>query len=78
MPIYEYQCPECNCKFELLRPINRATEDASCPQCHHTARRAFSRFASFSKTNDGGTTPIASTSSSCTSCSASSCSGCNI
>ncbi|MBC8274936.1 MAG: zinc ribbon domain-containing protein [Chloroflexi bacterium] len=78
MPIYEYLCSECNCKFELLRSISKVNEETSCPQCQHTAKRVFSRFASFSKGSDGESTPIAGTASSCSSCTASSCSSCSI
>jgi len=78
MPIYEYLCHECNCKFELLRSINKANEEASCPKCQHVANRALSRFASFSKGSSGESIPIAGTAGSCTGCTASSCSSCNI
>lgn len=78
MPVYEYFCPECNCKFELLRSMNKANEDASCPQCQHATRRIFSRFASFSKGSEGESTPIAGTSSLCASCTAASCDSCYI
>ncbi|MBM3142710.1 MAG: zinc ribbon domain-containing protein [Chloroflexi bacterium] len=78
MPIYEYMCPECNCKFELLRSISKANEDASCPRCQHPAKRVLSRFASFSKGSDGESTPIAGTAGSCAGCTSSSCSSCNI
>ena len=78
MPIYEYVCPECACKFEMLRSVNKANEDASCPKCQHTAKRVFSRFASFSKGNSGESTPIAGTGGSCSGCTSSSCSSCNV
>ncbi|TET41986.1 MAG: zinc ribbon domain-containing protein [Dehalococcoidia bacterium] len=42
MPIYEYLCPECNHRFELLRRINQASEDASCPHCNGRAKRIIS------------------------------------
>jgi len=44
MPIYEYLCPECNFKFELLRQQSQATESVSCPRCHNGAKRIFSAF----------------------------------
>ena len=78
MPIYEYLCPECTCKFELLRSVNKANENASCPKCKHTAKRVFSRFASFSRGNGGESTPIAGTGGSCSGCTSSSCSSCNV
>ena len=78
MPIYEYLCPECACKFELLRSVNKSNEDASCPKCRHAAKRLFSRFASFSRGDGGESAPIAGTGGSCSGCSSSSCSSCNV
>ena len=63
MPIYEYVCSECSLKFELLRPLSRANEEAPCPRCHNGAERVFSRFASSSKTDSGLTTPLAGSNS---------------
>ena len=77
MPIYEYCCAKCNHKFELLRSFDRAKEDASCPRCRQPAKKILSRFASFSKGDNGESVPIAGTSSSCGSCSATSCSSCH-
>lgn len=45
MPLYEYICPTCDARFELLRPMSRAEEDAICPEGHAGARRAISAFA---------------------------------
>ncbi|MDH4269499.1 MAG: FmdB family zinc ribbon protein [Dehalococcoidia bacterium] len=77
MPIYEYCCPECSFKFELLRHQSQADESASCPRCRHKAKRIFSSFASFSKSGEGPSTPIGGASS-CSSCSATSCSSCQM
>ena len=77
MPIYEYCCSKCNNKFELLRTLSQSDEDTSCPQCQNVARRIFSRFASFSKDNNGASVPVAGTGSSCSGCSANSCSNCH-
>ncbi len=45
MPLYEYYCRRCAEKFELLRPMNRADEPATCPKGHATAPRMLSVFA---------------------------------
>ncbi len=45
MPIYEYLCPDCKHKFELVRPFSQATEAVRCPQCHSEAKRLLSTFA---------------------------------
>jgi putative FmdB family regulatory protein len=33
MPVYEYKCPRCGVKFEILRGISSAYEDVKCPKC---------------------------------------------
>ncbi|HEY4711556.1 MAG TPA: zinc ribbon domain-containing protein [Dehalococcoidia bacterium] len=80
MPIYEYFCPDCNFKFELLRPQIQTNENASCPRCHNNgAKRIFSSFASPRQTrsSEGASTPIGG-GSSCSSCSATSCATCQM
>lgn len=76
MPIYEYFCPVCEEKFELLRSLSCAEQDASCPRCRGKARRAISSFASFSKSSDGGSIPMTGSGSSCGGCAATSCATC--
>jgi putative FmdB family regulatory protein len=75
MPIYEYFCPNCKLKFELLRPLSQSNETASCPHCHNGTERIFSSFASFSKSSEGVSTPIGGDSP-CSTCSAISCAAC--
>ena len=74
MPIYEYVCPSCEVKFELLRPISKATEAASCPQCQEVSERVVSTFACFTTDESGMSSAMGG--SSCASCGASSCSTC--
>ncbi len=76
MPIYEYVCPGCKTKFELLRPLNKASEGASCPRCHQSAERILSTFACFSTDESGLSSPVGG--SSCGGCSATSCNTCNM
>ncbi|MBA7492366.1 hypothetical protein ES702_02916 [subsurface metagenome] len=75
MPIYEYFCPHCNFKFELLRPLSQSNEVASCPHCHNGAKRVFSSFNSPSGNTEGTSAPIGE-SSPCATCSALSCDTC--
>lgn len=75
MPIYEYLCPECGNKFELMRPISKSSEPADCPKCKHKAERTVSKFVS----RNGGADAMSSSdggSSGCSSCSGGSCSTC--
>ncbi len=76
MPIYEYVCPECNTKFELLRSFSQADEAAECPNCEKNASRTVSACAAFSKDDSGLVTSVAGAGSSCGGCSAGSCGTC--
>ncbi len=76
MPIYEYVCSNCELKFELLRPLSQATEGASCPRCHSSAKRVLSTFACFSTDESGMPAPVGG--NSCASCGATSCDTCGM
>jgi putative FmdB family regulatory protein len=58
MPLYEYYCPKCTSKFELLRPMSRADEGATCPRGHNGGTRTLSVFAAVSKGAGGASQPI--------------------
>jgi len=45
MPIYEYECPDCNDKFEQFRPIYACDAEVPCPKCAAPAPRVVSRLA---------------------------------
>ncbi len=75
MPLYEYYCPQCETRFELLRPMGRSDDPATCPSGHQGAERVMSVFSSVSKGADGQTAPIGG-GSSCDTCTSSSCSTC--
>ena len=45
MPLYEYHCPSCRETFELLRPMRRSLEPATCPSGHAKAGRVLSLVA---------------------------------
>jgi putative FmdB family regulatory protein len=34
MPIYLFECRNCNHRFELLRPLNTKDDEVECPECH--------------------------------------------
>ncbi len=53
MPIYEYSCSDCHLRFELVRPVSQAGEDAKCPRCQASAKRVFSTFNAVSKDDHG-------------------------
>jgi putative FmdB family regulatory protein len=40
MPIYQYVCPSCKCKFEVRQGFNDESK-VSCPRCNTGARRIF-------------------------------------
>jgi len=46
MPLYEYICDQCGCKFELLRSFTQMDDAAICPCCEQPrVRRLLSTFA---------------------------------
>ncbi|MGE5681335.1 MAG: FmdB family zinc ribbon protein [Bacillota bacterium] len=34
MPIFEYQCKDCNTRFEILHKSSSNTSEVVCPQCN--------------------------------------------
>ena len=53
MPLYEYFCPPCGTRFEMLRPISDIDQPAVCPDGHTTDDRVLSLFAPFAKSTQG-------------------------
>jgi putative FmdB family regulatory protein len=76
MPIYEYNCSDCELTFELMRPLSEAEEDALCPRCQSRARRIMSACVALSRDSGGQTSRVSGTGSSCVSCGAGSCAAC--
>ncbi len=75
MPLYEYYCEKCDSKFELLRPMSKMDDAASCPKCATASKRMLSRFSAFSKGMGGLSKSLVS--DSCSSCSSTSCDSCH-
>ncbi len=42
MPIYEYECEKCACRFELKRSFSDGAGSPCCPRCRDKVRRLFS------------------------------------
>ncbi|HLF08853.1 MAG TPA: zinc ribbon domain-containing protein, partial [Dehalococcoidia bacterium] len=40
MPLYDYRCPVCGARYELLRRIREMDEPATCPEGHAGGIRA--------------------------------------
>ena len=57
MPLYEYVCPNCEAKFEKLRPMTDGYQ-SECPTCGTGSPRVLSVFAAFSKGSEGETAAV--------------------
>ena len=77
MPIYEYNCADCEKKFEKRRSMSKADDEIACPDCGslHTSR-GLSMFAAFSKGN-GGVSQAVSGGGGCAGCGSHSCGSCS-
>jgi len=42
VPTYEFRCPECGDRFDLVRPMADAADPADCPRCGGAAVRKLS------------------------------------
>ena len=42
LPRYEYECKECQTRFDVARPSEEASQPYACPFCGAAARRVFS------------------------------------
>ncbi|MBQ8972660.1 MAG: zinc ribbon domain-containing protein [Clostridia bacterium] len=40
MPLYEFRCPQCGCRFELLCSISQR-DNAVCPKCAGKVERVY-------------------------------------
>ncbi len=54
MPIFEYECKECQHRFEILRIKKKDENDLSCPQCG--AGNVVKLLSAFSSGSDTGNT----------------------
>ncbi|UCB46049.1 MAG: zinc ribbon domain-containing protein [Spirochaetota bacterium] len=71
MPVFEYQCNECENLFEIL--VRTKDQGISCPRCN--SAHVLKKFSTFAYKGD---TPSQSTTSSgCSTCSGGSCATCH-
>jgi len=45
MPVYEYECEKCGCRFELKRRFDEDAGSPRCPKCQGNVRQLFSTSA---------------------------------
>lgn len=78
MPIYEYNCKDCNNDFEKI--VRDKSQSIVCPKCGGSnIVKKYSVFGFCSKTESGSSKFVSSSGkSSCSVCSATSCASCNI
>lgn len=52
MPLYEYRCPECGHRFEMLQRMGEGAEGLACPRCG--AGKVEKQFSTFAASSSGG------------------------
>ena len=75
MPLYEYECLDCETRFDALRGMSEADDPISCPQCEsQETQRMISLFSAVGDqgviAGEGGSCASCSPSASCATCSA--------
>lgn len=77
MPVYEYQCRECQATFEGRLSFSQAGFLPPCPVCHgQQVERLISSFVAFSREPGGAVKPLGG--SACSTCPLTNCSACSI
>ena len=62
MPIYEYQCTQCEEKFEVRQSIGEDGSKLTCPKCNtQNPKRLFSSFFSPGSSSSGISCPTCTT-----------------
>lgn len=52
MPLYEYKCPRCEARFEVLQRMSEGPESVRCPECGaERVERQLSTFAAASSSS---------------------------
>jgi putative FmdB family regulatory protein len=55
MPLYEYRCPQCQNRFEILQRMGDGAEGVRCPSCGaERVERQLSTFAAGGGNGGGG------------------------
>ncbi len=54
MPLYEYRCPSCGEKVEVLVRIGASTDAPRCPACGTAMEKQWSPVAAHTKGSSGG------------------------
>lgn len=53
MPLYEYRCPQCGHRFEMLQRMGEGAEGLACPRCG--GDKVEKQFSTFAAAGGGGT-----------------------
>ena len=66
MPIYEYNCEHCNCKFDRMVTTHKA--QVACPLCQGKVKKLMSSFSVGASHSIAGGIPAAAGPKMCTNC----------
>lgn len=51
MPLYEYRCPDCDHRFEVLQRVGEDAAGVACPECG--SEKPVKQFSTFASTGGG-------------------------
>lgn len=74
MPIYEFECSQCQNRFDELVSVSVNVHDIVCPKCGANSPRKLMSAFGFSS---GGKTVSSASSSGCSTCHSTNCSTCH-
>ncbi|MHC1784930.1 MAG: zinc ribbon domain-containing protein [Anaerolineaceae bacterium] len=78
MPVYEYQCLDCQTSFEMMRSFSDSDAVAACQGCSsHNTRRKMSTFFAHGDSRSTSNTSQNHSSGGCSGCSGGSCGSCH-
>jgi len=60
MPIYDYKCENCGCRYEVFHKVKEDADSIMCPECNSTTYKKMMSVASVGSSNSSNYSPSCS------------------